>query len=164
RGRMSWRCAQYRRSAPGARSSRAPPCRPSSSLSGDSSGPACRASASSLVRVDQIFLPGGLLAIDHDLLDPQRLGERDLLRVGGSKGGLDLGGNPLPQLLGPPKPDLLQEGREQPAADAPGHTEGAMKFGGPAIQSAVDVDLLVRGRPIAAAFLLRAVRRRFHLD
>src|SRR5499433_434622 len=109
--------------------------------------------ASALVRGDQIFLARGLLAVDRDLLDLQRAGKRDLFRVGACERGLDLGRNPLAQLLGGLGPDLLHEGGEQPAADAPGHAEGTVELGRPAVEPAVDVYLLVRGRSVAAVFL-----------
>src|SRR4029450_5349931 len=60
-----------------------------------SSSRGSRDSANSLVRVDQILRAGGLLAIDGDLVDLERLGERDLLRVGARGRGLDLGCAPL---------------------------------------------------------------------
>src|SRR5262249_57801754 len=115
------RYAQGTLSAQSASSSRSPLFRLSSSFSGDSSGSEYRASASSLVRVDQVLLAGGLLAVDGDLVDLERLGERDLLRVGARERGLDLRRDPLAQPLGGLETDLLQEGGEQPAADASGH-------------------------------------------
>src|SRR6266850_7493173 len=96
-------------------------------------------SAKSFVWVDQILLTGGLLHVDGDLLEPQRLGERHFLRIGARERSLDLGGDPLAELLGGLESDLLQEGGEQPAADTPGHAEGTIELGRPAVQSAVDV-------------------------
>src|SRR5882724_9324731 len=119
-------------------------------------------SAESLVRVDQILPARGLFAIDGDLLDPQRLGERDFLRVGARERGLDLGRDPLSQLLGGLEANFLQEGGEQPAANTPRHAEGAVELGRPAVQSAVDVYLFVRCGPITAVFLRRLVRRILH--
>ena len=58
--------------------------------------------------------------------------------------------------------DLLQERRQQEAADAPGHAEVAAKFGRREIQPAVDVDLLVHGGAVAAVGLRVQVRGRFH--
>ena len=46
------------------------------------------------VRIDQILLARGHPRVDGDLLEPQRLGERDRLRVGAGERGLDLGGDP----------------------------------------------------------------------
>src|SRR4029453_9561477 len=127
-----------------------------------SSSRGSRDSAKPLVRVDQILLAGGLLAVDGDLVDLERFGERDLLRVGARERGLDLGCDPLPQLLGGLESDLLQEGGEQPASDAPCHAEGAIELGGPAVQSSVDVDLLVRSGPVAAILLRRSGRGHLH--
>ena len=59
-----------------------------------------------LVRVDQVLLAGGLLAVDRDLVEPQGAGEGDLLRVRAREGGLDLGRDPLAQLLGRLESDL----------------------------------------------------------
>src|SRR6202035_5179853 len=119
-------------------------------------------SAESFVRVDQILPARRLLAIDGDLVDPQRLGERDFLRVGARERGLDLGCDPLSQLLSSLESNSLQEGGEQPAADTPRHAEGAVELGRPAVQSAVDVYLLVRRGPITAVFLRRLVRGNLH--
>src|SRR6266850_6477028 len=119
-------------------------------------------SAESLVRVDQIFPARGLFAIDGDLLYPQRLGERYFLRVDARERGLDLGRDPLSQLLGGLEANLLEEGGEQPAANTPSHAEGAVELGRPTIQSAVDVYLLVRCGPITAVFLRRLVRGNLH--
>src|SRR5437879_5065755 len=119
-------------------------------------------SAESFIRVDQILPARGLFAIDGDLLDPQRLGERDFLRVGARERGLDLGRDPLSQLLRSLESNFLQEGGEQPAANTPSHAEGAVELGRPAVQSAVDVYLLVRCGPITAVFLRRLVRCRLH--
>src|SRR5262249_57156198 len=57
---------------------------------------------------------------------------------------------------------LRREGGGRPAAAARGQAEAAKGRGGPAAQSAVDVDLLVGGRPVAAVFLRRPVRGRLH--
>src|SRR6267143_6441223 len=119
-------------------------------------------SAESFVLVDQILPACGLFAIDGDLLDPQRLGERDFLRVGARERGLDLGRDPPSQLLRSLESDFLQEGGEQPAANTPRHAEGAVELGRPAVQSAVDVYLFVRCGPIPAVFLRRLVRRNLH--
>src|SRR5690242_9545439 len=106
-----------------------------------------------LVRVDQVLLPGGLLAVDRDLLEPQGPRERDLLRVSARERGLDLGRDPLAQLLGRLESDLLQKRGEQPPADAPGHAEGAVELGWPPVEAPVDVDLLVGGGAVAAVLL-----------
>src|ERR1043166_2692989 len=69
----------------------------------------CRSIAllKTFVRIDQILLAGGLLAVGGDLLEPQRPGERDFLRVRARERGLDLGGDPLAQLLGGLEADPL---------------------------------------------------------
>src|SRR5207245_4249763 len=54
------------------------------------------------------------------------------------------------------------EGGEVPVSDISGDAEGAMELGWPAVQSAVDVYLLVRRGPVAAVFLRRPVRRDLH--
>src|SRR5439155_6405093 len=119
-------------------------------------------SAKPFVRVDQILLARGLLAVDGDFLELQRPGERDFLRVRARERGPDLGRDPLSELLGGLEANLLQEGGEQPAADAPAHAEGAVELGRSAVEAPVDVDLLVRGGPIAAVFLRRLVRGTLH--
>src|SRR6266850_2932581 len=48
-----------------------------------------------LVRIDQVLLTRGLLAIHRDLLESERLGERDFLGVGARERGLDLGRDSL---------------------------------------------------------------------
>src|SRR5262245_13168423 len=111
-------------------------------------------SAEPLVGVDEVLLAGGLLAVDADLVGRQRLGERDRLGVVAGERGLDLGGDPLPQLLLAFEADLLKVRGEEPASDAPRHAEGAVEqLGGAAIEAAVDVDLLVDGGPVAAVLL-----------
>src|SRR5207249_7511252 len=85
-------------------------------------------SAKSLVRVDQILRSRGLLAVDGDFLELQRPRERDFFRVRARERGPDLGRDPLSELLGGLEADLLQEGGEQPAADATGHAEGAVEL------------------------------------
>src|SRR5438093_10298187 len=94
-----------------------------------------------LVGVDEVFLAGGLFGIDGDLLEVQCLGEGDLLCVGAAERRFDLGCNPVPQLLGGNRPDLLKKRREQPSTDAPGHPERASELGGPAVEPTVDVHL-----------------------
>src|SRR6266850_2916155 len=92
-------------------------------------------SARSLVGVDQILRTRRHLGVHGDLLGAQRLGERDLLGVGARKGGLDLGGHPLTQLLGGLEPDLLEERREQPAPDSPRHAERPAELRRPPVEA-----------------------------
>src|SRR6185503_20630539 len=80
-------------------------------------------------RVDQVLGAGPELAVDGDLVEGQCAGQRVLLRVGAGKRRLDLGGDALPELLGGLAADLLQEGREQPAAHSPRLAEGARELG-----------------------------------
>ena len=58
-------------------------------------------------------------------------------------------------LLGP---DLGQVRRQQPAADAPRHPEVAVELGRAAVEPAVDVDLLVGRRSVAAVLRGRRAR------
>ena len=88
-------------------------------------------SAEPPVRFDQIFLARRLPGVDGYLLELQRLGERDPLRVRAREGRLDLGGDTLAQLLRGLEPDLLEERREQPAPEAPGLAEGTGELGRP---------------------------------
>src|SRR6266850_981927 len=88
-------------------------------------------SAESLVRVDQILSARGLFAIDGDLLDPQRLGERDFVSVVARERGLDLCCDPLSQLFRSHQSYFLQEGGVQPASNTPRHAEGAVELGRP---------------------------------
>ena len=84
------------------------------------------------------------------------------LRIVAGEGRLQLGGDAALQLLGARRPDLLQEREQQPAAHAPGHAEVARELGRAGVEAAVEIDLLVRGRAVAAVFLGVAVERRFH--
>src|SRR5258706_10055127 len=154
-------CARMPAGISGTPSSRCSPRSPSSG----SSAPRSRSesgSAEPLVGVDQVLLAGGLLAVDRDLLEPQGARERDFLGVRARERGLDLGRDPLTQLLGGLEADLLQEGGEQPAADPPGHAEGAVELGGPAFEAAVDIDLLVSGGAVPAVLLRGPVGRDLH--
>src|SRR5262245_51451975 len=140
----------------------APP-KDGSTLDGSVSRLASSASASeALVRIDEVLLAGRLLAVDRDLLQPQRLRERDLLVVATGECRFDLRRDTLAQLLRGCGSDLLQERRQQPAADAPGHAEVAGEFGGAAVKTSVDVHLLVLRRTVAAVFARRSIGGRFH--
>src|SRR5262252_7851930 len=115
-----------------------------------------------LVRIDEVLLAGHLPAVDRDLLQPQRLRERDLLVVVTGEGRLDFRRDTLAQLQRACRADLLQEGRQQPAADPPGHAEIAGEFRGPTVETSVDVHLLVLRRTVAAVSARRAIGGRFH--
>src|SRR5215468_4706749 len=115
-----------------------------------------------LVGADLLLLIGGELAVFGDLVETQDLGERDFLGVAAREGRFDLRGHALAELLSSLEADLLQEGREKPAADAPRHPECAVELSRAPIEAAVDVDLLVHGGAVATVLLGRAVRGRFH--
>src|SRR5262249_17533491 len=78
------------------------------------------------------------------------------------EGRLDLRRDTLAQLLRGCRADLLYERRHQPAADAPGHTEVTGELRGAAVETSVDVHLLVLRRTVAAVFARRAIGGRFH--
>src|SRR4029450_7769621 len=86
------------------------------------------------VRVNQVLLSSGLPAVNGDFLKPQRLGERDLLRVAARKRGLDFRRHALAKLLSRLESDLLQEGGEEPATDTPRHAEAPVELGGAAVE------------------------------
>src|SRR5215831_18763986 len=115
-----------------------------------------------LVRIDEVLLAGRLLAVDRDLLQPQRLRERDLPVVATGEGRLDFRRDTLAQLLRGRRADLLQECGQQPAADAPGHAEAAGELRGAAVETSVDVQLLVLRRTVAAVSAGRAIGGHFH--
>src|SRR3954471_335569 len=114
---------------------------------------------SALVRVDQEFLAGGALVVDRDVGELQRLLQRHHLRVVAGKGGLEFGGDTLAQAADFGGADLLQERRQQPAADAPGQAKCPAQFGRTVIEAAVNIDLLVHVGAVVAVFLVRFVCR-----
>src|SRR5262249_56995092 len=81
-----------------------------------------------LVRVDEIFFAGRLLAVHRDLPGLQRFGQRDFLRVRAREGRLDLARHTFSQLLCRLGSDLLQERRQEPATDTPRHAEGTSEL------------------------------------
>src|SRR5882762_10236816 len=115
-----------------------------------------------LVRIDQKLLASRALVVDRDVLEIEHLRQRDHLRVVARKGRLQALDHTLaqPHLLRPA--DLLQERRQQPAADAPRHAVVAYEFDRSGVEAAIDIDLLVRGRAIAAVDLGGLVERDFH--
>src|SRR6266702_7398772 len=84
-----------------------------------------------LVRIDQKLLAGRALVVDGDVLEIEHLRQRDHLRVMAREGRLQALDHALaqPNLLRPA--DLLQEWRQQPAADAPRHAVIAHEFDRP---------------------------------
>src|SRR5918996_5792775 len=109
--------------------------------------------ASPLVRIDQEFLASGALVVDGDVGKLQRLLQRHYLRVVAGKRGLELGRDALAQPADFGGADLLQERRQEPAADAPGQAECTAELGRAIVEAAIDIDLLVHVRTVAAIFL-----------
>src|SRR5215510_6669411 len=82
-----------------------------------------------LVRIDQEFLAGRALVVDGDVGGIERLRQRHHLGVMAGEGGLEFRGHALAQAADFGRADLLQEGCEQPAADAPGQPKRTGQFG-----------------------------------
>src|SRR4051794_24568863 len=99
-----------------------------------------RAVLVALARIDQIFFAGRAFAIAGDVLQLQRFLQRHFLGVVAGKRGLEFVQHALtePRTVG--RPDLLQERKQQPTADTPGHSESAGQFGRTHIEATVDVD------------------------
>src|SRR5207237_9968918 len=91
--------------------------------------------------------------VDGDVLGIGHLWERDRPGVVAGEGGLELVDHALAERRLAVAADLLQERREQPAADAPGRAVGADELGRREAEVAVDIDLLVDARAVAAVFL-----------
>ena len=75
---------------------------------------------------------------------------------------LELCTNPCAQFGTAFSADLLQEGCQQEAANAPGHAHAGWQGCWAHVETAIDVDLLVGRRTVAAVFLGVEVRCRFH--
>src|SRR6266481_4492954 len=105
---------------------------------------------SALVRIDQKFLAGRALGIDRDVGEIERLLQRHHLGVVAREGGLKRIDYALAQPFAIDRPDLHQEGKQEPATDAPGHAERPVQFDRTRIETAIDVDLLVHARSVAA--------------
>src|SRR6188768_3888856 len=86
-------------------------------------------SPSALAGIDQEFLAGGALVVDRDVRKLQRLLQRHHLRVVAGKRGLELARHALAQATDFGGADLLQERRQEPAADRPGQTESTAQLG-----------------------------------
>src|SRR4051812_31982427 len=84
--------------------------------------------SAALVRIDQIFFAGRALAVRGDVGQLQRFLQRDLLCVVAGEGGLEFVHHALPQPGAVGGSDLLQKGKQQPAADAPRHPEASHQF------------------------------------
>ena len=78
------------------------------------------------------------------------------------EGGFQLGRDARAQLACFLVADLLQEGRQQEATHAPRHSVGCAEDGGLEAEAAVDVDLLVGGRAVAAVGARPGVQHDFH--
>src|SRR5229473_211751 len=105
---------------------------------------------SALVRVDQVLLAGRALGINGDMVELQRLLQRHHLRVTAGEGRLEFIDHPLAQLCSLSLSNFHQEGSQQPTADAPGHAECTVQLGRTCVESAIDIDLLVHVRSVAA--------------
>src|SRR5690348_1017201 len=103
--------------------------------------PRYASAAQALVRVHQVLRPRGALAVNRDLVELQRLGEGYFLRVMAGESGLQLGDHPFAQFLRRCGADFLQEGREEPAANGPGHAVAAVEDRGAGVEASIDVDL-----------------------
>src|SRR5271169_2912833 len=114
------------------------------------------------IGIDEIFLARRTLAIGRDHFKLKRLAKGNHPRVMAGEGRLDLGCDPLTQALRFSGPDLLQEWEDQPAADPPGHSKASCQFGATRIKSAIDVDLLVNRRAVAAVGLRLLICGRLH--
>src|SRR5688500_277553 len=101
----------------------------------------------------EVLLPRCLLAVHGDRIQLEHLSQRDFLRVLAGERGLNLAGNAFPQLLCGFGADLLQERCQQPAANAPGHPEGTIELRRSTVEAAINVELLVDGRTVAAVLL-----------
>src|SRR5579863_1212706 len=117
---------------------------------------------SGLVRIDQIFFAGRALGIDGDVRRLKRLLQGDDLRIVAGKGRLELGNDPLakPQCIG--HADLLKEWKQEPTADTPGHPERSIQLGRTKIKTAINIDLLVHVRSVAAVGFCGLVDRSLH--
>src|SRR4051794_32792231 len=81
------------------------------------------ASPSALVWIDQVFLAGRALGVSGDMIELERLWQGHHLRIMTGKGGLEFIDHALAQLRSFGRPDFLQKWKQQPAADAPSHSE-----------------------------------------
>src|SRR5258705_13954660 len=78
---------------------------------------------SGLVRIDQILFAGRALAVDGNVIQLQCFLQRYHLRVMAGERRLELVDHTLAQLRALGRSDFLQEWKQQPAADTPGHSE-----------------------------------------
>src|SRR5580765_1391322 len=117
---------------------------------------------SALVRIDQVLFAGRAFGVDSDVVELQRLLQRYHLRVVTGKGGFELGDDPLAQLRTLGRSDILQEWKQKPAAHAPGHAECPVQLDRTRVETAIDIDLLVHARSVAAVDFCGLVGRNLH--
>src|ERR1700748_61802 len=104
----------------------------------------------SRARDDDVFRAGRLPAVAGDRFEGERARKRYWCRVAAGDRGPEPGSDLVTQLRTARKADLLQERRQQPSADAPGHAVAADQLGRASVKRCVDVDLLVHGGPVPA--------------
>src|ERR1700730_12624486 len=75
---------------------------------------------------------------------------------------LEFGDDPLAQPCAVGRPDFLQKWKQQPAADTPGHSERPVQLDRTRVETAIDIDLLVHARSVAAVDFGRLVDGDFH--
>src|ERR1700677_5080330 len=114
------------------------------------------------VWVDQVFPAGRRFAINCDVVKIQRFDERYLGGIGAGEGGFQLRRDALLESLHGGGSDLLQEGVAHPPADSPGHAHAAADFYGAGAEAAVDIDLLVNRRAVAAVLRSLSAEGGFH--
>src|SRR6185369_5151972 len=119
---------------------------------------------STLVWIDQILLAGRAFVVDGDVVELNRLEQRNLPGIMTDKCSLQFGRDPFLQFLRLVRPDLGAEREYQPAADAIRHAERAAELRRSWVETAVDVDLLVDRGAVAAIGCRPAIDRGFHAE
>src|ERR1700748_2629974 len=104
----------------------------------------------SRARDDDVFRAGRLPAVAGDRFEGERARKGYLCRVAAGERGPEPGSDLVAQLRNARQADLLQERRQPPSADAPGHAIAAGQLVRAAVKRSVDVDLLVHGGPVPA--------------
>src|SRR5271155_3348413 len=113
-------------------------------------------------RDDDVFRAGRLPAVVSDRVEGERARERYLRCVAAGERSREPGSDLVTQLRYARQAGLLQERRQQPPADAPGHAIAAGQLGRAAVKRSVDVDLLVHGRPVPAVAARGGASGGFH--
>src|SRR5260221_2441859 len=93
------------------------------------------------------------------MIELQYLLQRHYLRVVAGERGLELRDHALAQPCNLGRSDLLQERSQEPAADAPSHAKCPVQLDRTRVQGAVDIDLLVYARSVAAVDFCTSVGR-----